>query len=103
MNCFGGDGEGGVEINHTILPGGTLIEAGMSWNLCKLGSLCKQQVIVTDANLFQTITEPYDMTGGVCTDFIKQNASCHMQGFTSCGCEPGNKHHYVQKTVAFAN
>ena len=42
MNCFGGDGEGGVEINHTILPGGTLIEAGMSWNLCKLGSLCKQ-------------------------------------------------------------
>lgn len=39
------------------------------------------------------------MKGGVCTDFIKKDDSCHMLGFAACGCEPGERFHYLLLTL----
>ncbi|XP_067939357.1 uncharacterized protein [Watersipora subatra] len=42
-----------------------------------------------------------DMTSGQCIPYVKESASCHYLGFTSCGCEPGTQcvYHPLEKKV----
>lgn len=44
-----------------------------------------------EPSYLNTIAYVLDMSGGICNKFIKEGASCHDPGFTSCGCEPGTK------------
>lgn len=30
-----------------------------------------------------------DMMTGLCTDYVAKGESCHYQGWTGCGCQPG--------------
>ncbi|XP_067939389.1 uncharacterized protein [Watersipora subatra] len=40
-----------------------------------------------------------DLKAGKCVNYIAKGSSCHMQGFTSCGCTPGTKCVYYPDTT----